>query len=64
MANAAKSLIKIILGVILIGIPIYALIYNLWGSWTAVWLVIKAGIVLGVGLVGLIFLILGFTELK
>jgi hypothetical protein len=64
MSETALSLIKIVVGIVLIGLPIYVLIFNVWGLLDAVWLLIKAGIVIGVALIGLIFLVLGFTELK
>ncbi|MDD5178133.1 MAG: hypothetical protein PHT54_02530 [Candidatus Nanoarchaeia archaeon] len=64
MSETALSLIKIIVGIVLIGLPIYVLIFNVWGLLDAVWLLVKAGVVIGVALIGLIFLVLGFTELK
>lgn len=64
MADTASNLFKIILGIFLIALPIYALIFNFYGLWNATWILIKGGITLFIILIGLIFLILGFSELK
>ncbi|MDD5253923.1 MAG: hypothetical protein PHG05_02350 [Candidatus Nanoarchaeia archaeon] len=64
MGDTLLSLVKIVVGIIFIALPIFALIFNFYGLWDAVWILIKAGVVLGIVAVGIIFLILGFMELK
>lgn len=64
MSNAAKGLFKIVLGIIIALIPIYLFLGNTWGLWTATWMLIKGGIALLVLLIGLIFILIGFSDIK
>jgi len=63
MANVAKGLFKIVAGIILILIPLWvATTYRGWGQATID--VLQAAVIIGVILVGLLVLVLGFTGLK
>ncbi len=66
MANPTSSLFKVVLGLVLIILPIYlvlgVLFFKSWGLDTLA--LIKGGIVLFVIFIGLIFLLLGFSDLK
>ena len=64
MGNAAKGLFKIVLGLIIAIIPIYLFLGNIWGLWSATWALIKGGIALLVLLIGLIFILIGFSDIK
>ncbi len=64
MSNAAKGLFKVVLGIIIILIPIYLFVGNVWGLWSATWALIKGGVALLVLLIGLIFVLIGFSDLK
>lgn len=64
MADVAKSLLKVIAGLILIIVPIIGLVEDKAGLWTATWTVIKGGVVIFVLSIGLVFLLLGFSEIK
>ena len=64
--SALKGLFKIIVGILLVMIALWVAIVNLFGwNWGAATLdLIKGGIILSIIFIGLIFLILGFTDLK
>ena len=64
--SALKGLFKIIVGILLVIIALWVSVVNLFGwNWGAATLdLIKGGVVLAVIFIGLIFLILGFTDLK
>lgn len=63
MADVLKNLFKIILGLVLIVLPIwFAVLFPGWGQ-AAVDL-IQGGIVIAIILIGLVLLVLGFSELK
>jgi|TARA_Y100000310_G_scaffold282433_1_gene303634 hypothetical protein len=66
MANPTSSLFKLVLGLVLIILPIYLVLavpeLSSWGA--AALALIKGGIVLFVVFIGLIFLLLGFSDLK
>ncbi|HLC63099.1 MAG TPA: hypothetical protein VJJ21_02160 [Candidatus Nanoarchaeia archaeon] len=63
MADVAKNFLKIVVGLILILIPVWvAMNYSGWKQ--AVLDVIQGSILIGVVLVGLLVLVLGFTGLK
>ena len=64
--SALKGLFKIIVGVLFIIVSLWVAIVNLFGwNWGAATLdLIKGGVILTVIFIGLIFLILGFTDLK
>ena len=64
MSNAAKGLFKIVLGLIIAIIPIYLFIGNVWGLGSAAWVLIKGGLALLVLLMGLIFILIGFSDIK
>ena len=66
MANPISSLFKLVLGLVLIVLPIYLVLgVPYFGSWgVAALSLIKGGIVLFVIFIGLIFLLLGFSDLK
>ncbi len=58
MTKAAKSLFKVVLGLLLLIVPIYLFAYE------AVWTLIKGGVAILVLLIGLIFVLVGFSDLK
>lgn len=63
MAEVAKNLLKIIVGIILLIVAAWILIS--FSTWTvATWRLIQGGIVLTIILIGIAFLILGFSDLK
>ncbi|MBI2663330.1 hypothetical protein HYX15_02240 [Candidatus Woesearchaeota archaeon] len=66
MANAISSLFKLVFGLVLIVLPIYLVLavdfFRSWGA--AALIIIKGGILLFVIFLGLIFLLLGFSDLK
>jgi len=63
MADVAKALFKVIAGIILILIPIWAAIrFQGWGQATVD--VLQAAVIIGVVLIGLLILVLGFTGFK
>ena len=63
MADIAKNFFKVVVGLILIVLPIWAVTY--WRDWGQATLdLIKGGVVIGIILVGLLFLLLGFTGMK
>lgn len=63
MADVAKNLAKIILGIILIIIAVWVIVsYKSWLA--ATWSLIQGGIIIGVILVGIALLILGFSDIK
>lgn len=64
--SALKGLFKIIVGILLIIIALWVSIGKLFGwNWGEATLnLIKGGIILAVVFIGIIFLILGFTDLK
>ena len=60
--SALNNLIKIIFGLILIVVAVW---FGIWAGWfNAVWVLIKGGLVLLVIFIGLILLLLGFSDLK
>ena len=63
--DVVKNLFKIILGVLLIFIALWlSITYNQYGWWTATLNLIKGGIVILVVLIGLVLLLVGFSDLK
>jgi len=66
MTKAAKSLFKVVLGLLLLIVPIYLFAYDPWNwqLWQAVWTLIKGGVAILVLLIGLIFVLVGFSDLK
>ena len=56
--------LELLLGLILVVAPIYAWGMNYWGMGTAALEVLKGGIVWAVLLVGLLFILLGISDLK
>ncbi|MBL7147874.1 MAG: hypothetical protein ISS82_03550 [Nanoarchaeota archaeon] len=64
--SALKGSFKIIVGILLVIIALWVAIVNLFGwNWGQATLdLIKGGIILAIIFVGLIFLILGFTDFK
>jgi uncharacterized membrane protein len=66
--NEMNKFLEILLGLILVIAPIVFAWYSLgWGFWnfgTAAWEVIKGGIIVGVVMIGLLFLMLGISDLK
>ncbi|MBI2667744.1 hypothetical protein HYX17_03145 [Candidatus Woesearchaeota archaeon] len=66
MANPISSLFKLVLGLVLIALPIYLVLeVGFFRSWGIAALdLIKGGIVLFVIFIGLVFLLLGFSDLK
>jgi len=60
--SALNNLIKVIIGLILVVVAVW---FGIWAGWFgAVWTLIKGGIVLLVIFIGLILLLLGFSDLK
>ncbi len=66
MADVAKNFLKVIAGLVLIILPIWLVLAypGLRGWGQAALDVIQGSIVIGVILIGLLFLVLGFTGLK
>ena len=63
MAEVAKNLFKVVFGVLLVIVVIwFASAYSDWGQ--AALTLIKGGIVLLVVLIGLVLLLVGFSDLK
>ena len=63
--DAVKNLFKIILGILLIFVALWlSITYNQYGWWTATLNLIKGGIVILVVLIGLVLLLVGFSDLK
>jgi hypothetical protein len=56
--------LEILLGLILIILPVAAWISNIWGMGTAALEFLKGGIIWFVILLGLLFLMLGISDLK
>jgi len=59
-----NKFIEILVGLVLLVAPIYAWIVNLWGFGDAALMVLKGGVVWGLVFVGLLFLILGISDLR
>ena len=64
MSLFMNKFVEIIVGLLLLIIPIYGWIVNLWGFGDAALVFLKGGIVWVLIMVGLLFLILGISELK
>ena len=63
--DVIKNLFKIVLGVVLIFLALWlSVTYNQYGWWTATLSLIKGGIVVLVVLIGLVLLLVGFSDLK
>lgn len=59
-----KKLVEIVAGLILLLVPLYAWITNLWGVGDAALNLLKGGMVWILILLGVILLVLGISELK
>jgi membrane protein YdbS with pleckstrin-like domain len=63
-----NKFIEILLGLVLVIGPILIAVYSLgWGAWnfgTATWEFIKGGAIVLVVLIGLLFIMLGISDLK
>jgi len=59
-----NKFIEILIGLILLVVPIYAWITNYWYLGEAALLVLKGGIMWGLILAGIMFLVLGISDLK
>jgi|TARA_B100002003_G_C14082791_1_gene520890 hypothetical protein len=59
-----KKLVEIVMGLILLLVPLYAWITNLWGVGDAALNLLKGGILWILILLGVILLVLGISELK
>ena len=55
---------EILIGLILVVVPIYAWIVNVAGIGTAALMVLKGGVVWGLILIGILFLVLGISDLR
>ena len=65
MADVLKNLLKIILGLILIVLPIWLVTFDSLRGWGQAALdLIQGGIVIAIIMIGLVLLVLGFSELK
>ena len=63
--DVVKNLFKIILGILLIFVALWlSITYNQYGWWNATLILIKGGIVILVVLIGLVLLLVGFSDLK
>lgn len=63
MAEVVKGLFKVVFGIILAILALwFAWTYNSWGQ--AAWNLIKGGLVLLVIFIGLVLLLVGFSDLK
>ncbi len=56
--------LEIILGLILVILPVYTWGVNLWGMGDAALIFLKGGLVWAVLLIGLLFLLIGISDLK
>lgn len=56
--------LELLLGLILVIVPIVVAINNIYGSGTATIEFLKGGIVVGVILIGLLFIMLGISDMK
>ncbi len=56
--------IELLLGLILVIVPIALAINNIYGSGTAAIEFLKGGIIVGVILIGLLFIMLGVSDMK
>jgi hypothetical protein len=56
--------LELLLGLILVLVPIYAWITNFWGFGDAALSFLKGGLVWLVLLIGLLFIVLGISDLK
>ncbi len=55
---------ELLLGLILVIVPIVLAINNIYGAGTATIEFLKGGVVVGVILIGLLFIMLGISDLK
>jgi hypothetical protein len=56
--------VELLVGLILVIIPIIIAINDIWGSGVATIAFLKGGIIVGVILIGLLFIMLGISDLK
>lgn len=56
--------VELLLGLVLLIIPVVIAINNMWGSGAATIIFLKGGIVVGVILIGLLFIMLGISDMK
>lgn len=59
-----NKLLEILIGLVLLLVPIYVWIVNVWGFGTAALIVLKGGAMWGLILLGLLFLALGINDLR
>ena len=59
-----NKFIEILIGLILLVVPIYAWITNYWFLGEAALLVLKGGVMWALILAGILFLVLGISDLK
>ena len=59
-----NKIIEILIGLVLLLIPIYVWIINLWGFGDAALVFLQGGIMWLIMLIGAVFLIMGISELK
>ncbi|MEK6835821.1 MAG: hypothetical protein AABX55_02250 [Nanoarchaeota archaeon] len=66
MTDIIKNLFKVVFGIVLIFLALWLSIgyNNQYGWWTATLTLIKGGLVLLVILVGLVLLLVGFSDMK
>ena len=63
MADVAKNLFKVVFGIVLIFLAIwFSVAYAAWGE--AALTLIKGGVVLLVVLIGLVLLLVGFSDMR
>ena len=63
--DVIANLFKIVFGIVLIFFALWlSIVYNQYGWWTATLNLIKGGIVILVVLIGLVLLLVGFSDLK
>ncbi len=57
--------LEILIGLILVLVPVYIVFSGSFSTWTeATWTVLKGGIIWGVFLLGILFVMLGISDLK
>jgi len=56
--------LELLLGLILLIVPVILALNNIWGLGSAAWQLIKGAVVVGVALIGLMFIMLGISDMS
>jgi len=56
--------LELLLGLILLLVPVTLALNNVWGLGSAAWQLIKGAVVVGVALIGLMFIMLGISDMS